>query len=213
MHAVFGRAKTAPSIAAGGRDPAIGYAYDQASRLTEVRGGAYRTAVLASNPIAYWRLGEASGTTVADSSGNARTTTAGPLGRWSVFLPAGAAGGPFDLTVKGTPSTGAPGPQDSVTMSDVLVGDLWLASGQSNMEFEMRKAATADQDLPHAANPNIRLLIVKKIAAEYPKDDIETDGWAASTPETARDFSAVAWYFARVYPYTTARDTSRCCPL
>jgi len=79
----------------------------------------------------------------------------------------------------------------------VMVGDVWLASGQSNMEFEMRKAATADADLPKAANPRIRLLMVKHNIADYAQDDIETSGWAASSPETARDFSAAAWYFAR----------------
>ena len=65
------------------------------------------------------------------------------------------------------------------------------------MEFAMHQAATADEDLPHADNAQIRLLIVKKKAAEYQQDDVETEGWAASSPETARDFSAVAWYFAR----------------
>lgn len=94
------------------------------------------------------------------------------------------------MTVRG-------GAAQSITLDDVLVGDVWVASGQSNMEFEMYKAATAAQDLPHAGNPHIRLLMVKREAAEYAKDDIETDGWTASTPETAKDFSAVAWYFAR----------------
>src|SRR5208283_4717203 len=57
--------------------------------------------------------------------------------------------------------------------------------------------ATAARDLPHAWIPNIRLLIVKKKAVDFPQDDVDTDGWAASSPETAKDFSAVAWYFAR----------------
>jgi sialate O-acetylesterase len=61
----------------------------------------------------------------------------------------------------------------------------------------MRKAVTAEQDLPHAANPRIRLLIVKRLSAESPQDDAETDGWQDSSPESAKDFSAVAWYFAR----------------
>ena len=61
----------------------------------------------------------------------------------------------------------------------------------------MHQAETAAQDLPHADNAHIRLLIVKKKAIDYPLDDVETEGWAASTPETAKDFSAVAWYFAR----------------
>ncbi len=126
--------------------------------------------------------------------GETRATTTGALGKWCVYLKPGAAGGPFALTVTGTPAGGAP---QIITLDDVLVGDVWVASGQSNMEFEMRQAATADQDLPHAANDHIRLLKVTHKAIDYPLDDVETEGWAASTPETAKNFSAVAWYFAR----------------
>jgi sialate O-acetylesterase len=120
-----------------------------------------------------------------------RVVSANPLGRWNAYLRPGAAGGPFEMMVK---STGA---APAIVIHDILVGDLWVASGQSNMEFELHKAASAAEDLPKAANPRIRMLIVKKRAADYPQDDVETDGWAASTPETAKDFSAVAWYFAR----------------
>lgn len=148
-------------------------------------------------PVHIWGLAAAGEAIQVSFRGEDRTTTAGPLGRWSVYLTPGEAGGPFSLTVKGKPANAPAAPADSVSIDDVLVGDVWIASGQSNMEFEMSKAATADQDLPHAANPRIRLLIVKKKASEYPKGDVETTGWAASTPETARDFSAVAWYFAR----------------
>jgi sialate O-acetylesterase len=128
--------------------------------------------------------------------GETRTTTTGPVGKWSVYLKPGEVGGPFALTVTGTPAAGA---AQTVTLDDVLVGDVWVASGQSNMEFQMRQAETADKDLPQAGIDHIRLLIVKKKAIDYPLDDVETDGggWAASTPETAKNFSAVAWYFAR----------------
>ena len=135
-----------------------------------------------------------------------RTTKAEKLGRWSLYLKPGAAGGPFELTVKGVPATieGVAAKLDSITLDDVLVGDVWVASGQSNMEFSMGGgfggATTAAEDLPKAGIPQIRLLIVKKLASEYPRDDIDTDiwpGWTASTPETAKNFSAVAWYFAR----------------
>jgi len=101
------------------------------------------------------------------------------------------------MTVSGTLLAEPPMPERIITLDDVLVGDVWVASGQSNMEFEMKKAATAAQDLPNANNVRIRLLIVKKRAIDYPLDDIETEGWAASSPESAKDFSAVAWYFAR----------------
>ncbi len=131
--------------------------------------------------------------------GQTRETKAGPLGRWSLYLKPGTAGGPFQMTVTGTPAAeGGAGPAAQVqTLDDILVGDVWVASGQSNMEFAMRQAATAAQDLPRAADSNLRLLIVKKRASDYAQDDTDTDGWAASSPETARDFSAVAWYFAR----------------
>ncbi len=131
--------------------------------------------------------------------GETRSGRAGDLGRWSVYLPPGAAGGPFQMMVRGTPRAGGDGAAvpESISVDDVLVGDVWVASGQSNMEFAMRQAATADHDLPHADNPRIRLLMVKKSAVEYPMDDVQTEGWKASTPDSARDFSAVAWYFAR----------------
>jgi sialate O-acetylesterase len=122
-----------------------------------------------------------------------KVVTANQFGRWNAYLKPGAAGGPFEMTVKGTAGNASP----AIVIHDILVGDLWVASGQSNMEFELRKAATAASDLPEAGNPRIRLLIVKKRAADYPQDSVDTDGWAASTSETAKDFSAVAWYFVR----------------
>jgi sialate O-acetylesterase len=148
-------------------------------------------------PVHIWGLASPGEDVAVTFRGETRSTKAGPLGRWSVYLKAGTAGGPFKMTVQSTPAAGSAAAPETIVLDDILVGDLWLASGQSNMEFEMRKAATAAQDLPHAANPRIRLLIVKKRAADYAQDDIDTDGWAASSPETAREFSAVAWYFAR----------------
>jgi sialate O-acetylesterase len=119
-----------------------------------------------------------------------------------VHLKPSEAGGPFEMVVKGVPSAAATGGDTTavpttITLDDVLVGDVWVASGQSNMEFRMRQAATADQDLPHAANSRIRLMIVNQKPSEYALDDVDSEGWTVSTPETARDFSAVGWYFAR----------------
>jgi len=149
-------------------------------------------------PVHVWGTAPPRGGVVVSFRGESRGVTVGPLGRWSVYLKPGEAGGPFEMTVKGTPPMGdGAAAMQAITLTDVLVGDVWVASGQSNMEFAMHQAATAEQDLPHAANDKIRLLMVKKKASEYPLDDVETEGWAASTPETARDFSAVGWYFAR----------------
>ena len=143
-------------------------------------------------PVHVWGMALPGETVRVSFRGEIRSTQAGPLGRWSVYLSPGAAGGPFEMTVAGSPDA------QTIKLDDVLVGDVWIASGQSNMEFAMRQAATADVDLPHADNPRIRLMIVKKTAVEYPQDDVEVDAvWAASMPDTAKNFSAAAWYFAR----------------
>ena len=150
-------------------------------------------------PVHVWGMATPGETVSVDFRGETRTAKAGQLGHWSLFLSPGAAGGPFQMVVKGAPGSGSPdaaAPQ-TVTLDDVLVGDVWIASGQSNMEFAMRQAATAAEDLPHAANPHIRLLMIERKTSEYPLADVETTGWAASSPETAKDFSAAAWYFAR----------------
>jgi sialate O-acetylesterase len=148
-------------------------------------------------PVHVWGKAAPSEAVSVTFRGETRGTKANELGRWSVYLKPGTAGGPFQLTVHGTPTVGSEATVQTITLSDVLVGDVWLASGQSNMEFPLRMAATAAEDLPHADISNIRLLMVKKRAADYAQDNVETDGWELSSPETARDFSAVAWYFAR----------------
>jgi sialate O-acetylesterase len=150
-------------------------------------------------PVHIWGMALPGEEVSVSFRGETRTTKAGQLGRWSVYLRPGGAGGPFQMAIKGesAPGGGDAAPAQTIRLDDVLVGDVWLASGQSNMEFEMRKAATADADLPHAANPHIRLLVVKRRTSEYAQDDADTEGWTASSPETAKDFSAVAWYFAR----------------
>jgi sialate O-acetylesterase len=145
-------------------------------------------------PVHVWGLALPSEQVSVTFRGETRTTTAGELGRWSVYLKPGAAGGPFVMTVQGTAPGGQP---QTITLDDVLVGDVWVASGQSNMEFQMHQAATADTDLPKAGIPDLRLLVVRETSTMAPQDDIDSDGWAASSPETATDFSAVAWYFAR----------------
>jgi sialate O-acetylesterase len=160
-------------------------------------------------PVHVWGLATPGETVVVRFRGETRSGKAGDLGRWSIFLSPGRAGGPFQLTVAGV-ATGADvkaGPAQTITLSDVMVGDVWVASGQSNMEYSLDRMARAQEDLPHAAearqdpihavDTQLRLLLVKDTAAMFPQDDVNTDGWAVSSPETAAPFSAVAWYFAR----------------
>lgn len=129
--------------------------------------------------------------------GEIRSATADPLGHWSAYLKPATAGGPFSLTVTPESTAGQQAVQSPIVLGDIMVGDIWLASGQSNMEFPLSRASTAAQDLPNSTNPRIRLLVIRKRSSDYAMPDADTDGWTPSTPETAKDFSAVAWYFAR----------------
>lgn len=119
--------------------------------------------------------------------------TADTLGRWSIYLKPESAGGPYQLTVQGT---------NTITFSDILFGDVWFASGQSNMEIPLNgfpgSAVIKDaaQEIAHANQPEIRLLRVSRRASELPERDQDTS-WTTCTPETAADFSAVAYFFGR----------------
>jgi sialate O-acetylesterase len=150
-------------------------------------------------PVHIWGESAPGDDVTVNFRGQSRTAHADRLGQWSVYLAPGSAGGPFTLTVQGpaqSSTAGSPA-RSPIVLDDVLVGDVWLASGQSNMEFPMSRAATAAQDLPNAAIPRIRLLMVNKRASDYAETDLDTDGWSVSSPDTAKDFSAIAWYFAR----------------
>ena len=123
------------------------------------------------------------------------TTTTGATGRWSIYLPAQPAGGPYTLTIQGT---------NTITYNDILLGDLWFASGQSNMEMPLSgfgpstQIEDADKEIAAANFPDIRLLLIERDSAEYPREDIRaTTGWSVCTPASAKDFSAVAYFFAR----------------
>jgi sialate O-acetylesterase len=149
-------------------------------------------------PVHVWGNAAPGESVTVSFRGETRGTETDPLGHWNIYLKPAPAGGPFQLTVKGIPvAAGTAVPEQTITLDDIMVGDIWVASGQSNMEFPLSRAATAAQDLPNAANPRIRLLMIRKRSSDYAMPDADADGWTLSTPDTAKEFSAVAWYFAR----------------
>jgi len=146
-------------------------------------------------PIHVWGWADPGETVSAAMNGATRTATTDRLGHWSVYLPALAAGGPFDLKV----SAG-----NSIQLSDILTGDVWFASGQSNMEMPLigfpgsAVINHADEEIAQANHPNIRLFVVKKKASDYPLNDFADEAsWSVCSPETVRKFSAVAYFFGR----------------
>jgi sialate O-acetylesterase len=109
-------------------------------------------------------------------------------GRWLVRLKPLKAGGPFTLTVAGD--------NNSVVISNVLVGEVWLASGQSNMAFQLARAANGAEVVAAAGDPQLRLFTVAQGTADTPATEVR-GRWQESSPETAAKFSAVAWFFGR----------------
>jgi len=121
-------------------------------------------------------------------AGRSQAATAGPDGTWQVFLdPIEEYGGPHVLTVTG---------KNEVTFRDVLVGEVWLCSGQSNMEWGVNQSNDADIEKAAANFPDIRLLAVPRKGAQEPQWNF-SGAWRVCGPETVGDFSAVGYFFGR----------------
>lgn len=139
-------------------------------------------------PVPVWGWAEAGEKVTVALNKQTKTTKAGKDGKWRVTLDAMEAGGPYQLLVKGKSST--------VTFDDVMAGEVWICSGQSNMEWPLSAAANAKTEIPVANYPNIRQLLVKKDMSLTPKDNME-GSWSVCSPETAPHFTAVGYFFAK----------------
>ncbi|WP_310093753.1 sialate O-acetylesterase [Pseudoxanthomonas sacheonensis] len=126
---------------------------------------------------------------VALDGRNAKATASGD-GAWRVELPAHAAGGPYLLEIR---ENGG----DATTVRDVLVGDVWLASGQSNMEWPVAQAKDAEREIASASDSRIRHFKVPKSWSGQPQARLTGGQWQAASPQTVGAFSAVGYFFAR----------------
>lgn len=140
-------------------------------------------------PVPVWGRADAGEKITVTFAGQTHATTAAADGRWIVFLdalPANAAGN--DLVVTG---------KNTLTLTDLLVGEVWLCSGQSNMEWSVKQAANAEAEIAAAKFPLIRHIKIDRTVAAAPADTVKTTGWQATTPETVGKFTAIGYYFAR----------------
>src|SRR5580693_2500563 len=115
-------------------------------------------------------------------------TTADADGRWKITLPAMRAGGPFTLTVQG---------KKRIVFRDVMLGEVWVASGQSNMTYALSGATGGEKEILHAIYPGIRFFTVPRKIAIEPQTDTLPAAWEVCSPGTSKSFSAVSYYFAR----------------
>ncbi|MFW5889773.1 MAG: sialate O-acetylesterase [Marinilabiliaceae bacterium] len=116
------------------------------------------------------------------------TTRANNKGKWEIRLSPFRAGGPHQLIVKG---------ENTIAFKNVMIGDVWLASGQSNMEWSVDRSDNAEEEIQLANFKDIRLFTVPREMASTPQSDFEEGQWFECTPETVGDFSAVAYFFGR----------------
>ena len=141
-------------------------------------------------PIPVWGEAAPGASVSVVFAGHTRTLRADANGHWHTTLPPTAAGGPYELTVRAG--------QVTQIARDLKIGDVWLCSGQSNMELPVWRTLDASSELAAAAHPDIRLFTVPKAAAVAPQDTFQGPvAWAAATPGTVREFSAACYYFAR----------------
>jgi sialate O-acetylesterase len=142
-------------------------------------------------PIEVWghaASGEIVTVSLADAAVTARADVSG---QWKAVLPARSAGGPYVLTARD--SSGA---QQSA--NDVLVGDVFLCSGQSNMELPVKRSGDTDAEIHGAANDSIRMLTVTHANSTTPQSDFAGPvAWQSASPVTVPDWSATCFYFAR----------------
>lgn len=144
-------------------------------------------------PIHFWGLSDPEEAVSVEFAGKTQSATADSLGQWSVYLPALKAGGPYQAVIRGS---------NKIVISDILIGDVWLASGQSNMEMPLEgfpgSAVLKDgpDEIARANHPEIRLSLIPRTTSEYPLADNPTT-WTICTPHTAARFSAVAYFFGR----------------
>ncbi len=139
-------------------------------------------------PIPVWGWAEKGEKITVSLNGQVQKTVADKNGKWRVRLSAMSAGGAYTLTIKG---------KNEINLTDIWIGEVWICSGQSNMEFSMKDTKNAPWEIQNANFPQIRQFFVPREGSIKPKDDISGGNWAVCSPKTVSDFTAVGYFFAR----------------
>lgn len=140
-------------------------------------------------PMHVWGWSKSGAQITVSFDGAHATAKANADGRWDATLPKHAAGGPYAMEIDD-------GSEHRV-LRDMLVGDVWLCSGQSNMEFTMAEVRDAAAEQARANDPAIRHFKIPHSWSLQPRDRLEGGNWVAASPSTVSEFSAVCWFFAR----------------
>ncbi len=139
-------------------------------------------------PITIWGWANAGEKVTIQFNKQTKSTRTDELGKWIITLEPEQAGGPFVMTVKG---------KNKITINDILVGEVWICSGQSNMEWPVRSSNNAAAEIRSSNFPQIRHFTVQKAVSIKPEDEVKGGDWKIATPENVGDFTAIGFFFAR----------------
>lgn len=139
-------------------------------------------------PIQIWGWADPGERIQVNFAGQRASVRAGVDGTWQVSLKAMAAGGPHVMEIRG---------KNTIQLDNILMGDVWVASGQSNMEWRLSLTENAEQAIEEADHPTIRLFTVPRRTSTVPVEDTAPSQWHVCSPASAAEFSAVAYYFGR----------------
>jgi sialate O-acetylesterase len=140
-----------------------------------------------NKPVIIWGTASPDERVVVKFNGAERETPVNENGKWMIELPAMNSGGPYSLTVSG---------KNIVTINNVMVGEVWVCSGQSNMELTVAKAANAAEEISKADFRKIRLFFVQHATSETLRTDCKGE-WKESSSASVENFSAAGYYFGR----------------
>ena len=144
-----------------------------------------------NKPITLWGWAKANEKITVRFHQQTKITKTNKTGKWQLILEPESAGGPFQLIVQG---------KNKVTLNNILVGEVWLCSGQSNMEMPIAglgKINNYDQEISAADYPQIRQFDIPNTTNISLNNDVAGGDWKICSPQTAGEFSAAAYFFAR----------------
>lgn len=138
--------------------------------------------------IPVWGFAKANETITIKFHNQTKKTVANKDGKWSVYLDNESAGGPFLLSIKG---------KTKIEIKNVLIGEVWLCSGQSNMEWTVGQSNNAKEEIANANFPTIRHIKIPKEINSIPNSDFKNASWQICSPETVADFTGIGYFYAK----------------
>jgi len=159
------------------------------SRLRPARLFADGVVLQRGAPIPVWGWAPPTTAVSVQLAGRTRLVTADAAGAWRVTFPAMPAGGPWEMSIAAL--------GERIAVRDILVGDVWVASGQSNMEWPVASADNSANEIASANDPKLRAFNVPHSYSETPEADVTGGSWTAADPQHVGSFTAVGYFFAR----------------